>query len=88
MLRKVLYIMHRTQLLLDDWQYEVLKTLSEKEGRSISYLVREAVASYITKDQRKVKKKLRQLEGLGEDTEAAGRDHDKFLYGVKSRRSR
>jgi len=73
---------------LDDWQYEVLKTMSEKEGSSISYLVREAVASYLTKDQKKAKRKLRQLEGLGEDTEATGRDHDKFLYGIESRRPR
>ena len=34
------YIMHRTQLILDDWQHEALRTRAEREGKSISALVR------------------------------------------------
>jgi hypothetical protein len=35
--------MHRTQVLLDDHQYHRLRTESERTGRSIADLVREAV---------------------------------------------
>ena len=34
--------MHRTQILLDEWQYQRMKDLSEREGRSLSSLVRDA----------------------------------------------
>jgi hypothetical protein len=80
--------MHRTQILLDEWQYEVLKTRAEQEGTSLSHMVREAVEAYLTKDQRKAQKMLDQIEGIGKDSKAKGRDHDKHLYRVKSRRSR
>ncbi len=32
--------MHRTELLLEDWQYEALRGRAEREGRSLSALVR------------------------------------------------
>jgi hypothetical protein len=73
--------MHRTQLNLDDWQYESLQTLSEREGRSMSDLVREAVANYLLDSQPAPGGKLSDLRGLVDDPEVSGRDHDRVLYG-------
>ncbi len=36
--------MHRTQLYLDDGVYQRLRSVADKQGRTISDLVREAVA--------------------------------------------
>jgi predicted DNA-binding ribbon-helix-helix protein len=33
--------MHKTQVVLEDWQYEALRSLAAQEHRSISDLVRE-----------------------------------------------
>jgi predicted DNA-binding ribbon-helix-helix protein len=37
--------MHRTQLLLEDWQYRALKSLAERQGISISELFRRRKAT-------------------------------------------
>jgi hypothetical protein len=39
--------MHRTQILLDEWQYASLKSVADHEDRSISQLVREAISAYL-----------------------------------------
>jgi predicted DNA-binding protein len=44
--------MKRAQILLEEWQYDTLKALSEKRGESLSHVVREAVAMHLSaKDQ-------------------------------------
>lgn len=75
------YIMHRTQLNLDDWQYESLRSQAEREGRSLSDIVREAVSEYLVDETESGSDRLRRLKGLGNDPEASGRDHDRILYG-------
>jgi hypothetical protein len=80
--------MHRTQIQLDDWQYQILKTKAEREGKSLSSLVREAVTVYLGKGRRRRPGAgLTDIEGIGEDPGVAGRDHDRILYGAKGRRS-
>lgn len=74
--------MHRTQIQLDDGQYELLKAMAEREGKSLSQLVREAVSAYIRKRSRRTKVRLSDIEGIGEDSEASGREHDRFLYAA------
>ncbi|HEX4953972.1 MAG TPA: CopG family transcriptional regulator [Thermoanaerobaculia bacterium] len=71
--------MHRTQLNLDDWQYEALLAKGEREGRSLSDLVREAVAEYLVEPP-VPRRSLSQLKGMAEDPEGRGRDHDRLLY--------
>ena len=73
------YIMHRTQILLEERQYEMLKARAEREGRSISDLVREAVDAMLGR-ARTGATRLSDVAGIGEDTEARGRDHDAVLY--------
>jgi plasmid stability protein len=75
-------IMHRTQLNLDDWQYDALAARSEREGRSLSDLVREAVAEYLVGEEAEPRHRLAALRGLGEDPKGSGRDHDRLLYGA------
>jgi plasmid stability protein len=75
--------MHRTQILLEDWQYQTLRSRAEQEGRSISDLVREILQAALAKSPRR-KRKLDSISGIGEDAVAYGKDHDRFLYGDKA----
>ena len=78
-------IMNRTQILLEEWQYYTLKSLSEKRGESLSHVVREAVALYLSAKEEALRVGLPAIEGLGSDREATGREHDRFLYGTPPR---
>ncbi len=71
--------MHRTQVIIEEWQYGYLKNLSEEKGKSISEILREMITSSINKDARD--EPLSAICGLGEDSNGRGRDHDKLLYG-------
>ena len=79
-------IMHRTQISLDPWQYEQLKAAAEREGRSVSSLVRDAVTLFLKGSRRKTATKLAEISGLGADGEARGRDHDGVVYGPSRKR--
>jgi plasmid stability protein len=72
--------MHRTQIILEDWQYQALRARAEQEGRSISDLVREALRSSLAQPPER-NNRLREIEGVGEDASTYGEDHDRFLYG-------
>lgn len=73
-------VMHRTQILLEDGQYEFLKKLAEKEQKSMSEVLRNIVTSYSEKTGAF---SLSSISGIAEDSEAYGKDHDKWLYGKK-----
>jgi hypothetical protein len=81
--------MHRTQILLDEWQYEKLKAAAEREGRSISSLVRDAVSAFLNGGRGRdgPATRLAEIAGIGSDPGTSGRDHDRVLYGPR-RRSR
>lgn len=74
--------MHRTQLLIEDWQYEALRTRAEREGCSLSALVREILRTSLAPSAPKGTSGLSKIEGIGEDAAAYGRDHDQYLYGA------
>jgi hypothetical protein len=78
--------MHRTQILLDPWQYEQLKAAAEREGRSISSIVRDAVTQFLKGSRRTTATKLAEISGLGADTGSRGRDHDEVIYGPRRKR--
>lgn len=73
--------MHRTQVNLEDWQYESLLSRSDSEGRSLSDLVREAVTEYLVDEDEDVSAGILALEGIGDDPETTAQDHDRILYG-------
>jgi len=79
------YTMHRTQILLDEWQYERLKAAAQGEGRSLSDVVREAVDGYFAGPRTGLSPGLERIAGIGADPEASGRDHDLLLYGGENR---
>ncbi len=72
--------MHRTQILLDDEQYEMMKTLAERERRSLSSLVRDAVTAFLARRGQRPTTRLAEIAGLGDDPDSRGRDHDDVLY--------
>jgi len=75
--------MHRTQLLLDEWQYEVLKACSERERRSISAIVRAILDDQLSAAPVRSRDPLEQIEGIADEPGRYGRDHDDVLYGKK-----
>ena len=70
-------IMHRTQLLLHDWQYAALKARAAREGKSLSALVREIVSAHLDRKA----SKLDLIEGIAEGPPDFGAEHDRYLYG-------
>ena len=69
--------MIRTQLYLDDEVHQRLKSLARKQGRTVSDLVREAVArAYAPVGVDACKATLRAIEGLWRDHEEVGDVHE------------
>jgi predicted DNA-binding ribbon-helix-helix protein len=77
--------MHRTQLLLEDWQYQALKSTADRQGTSISQLVRDILTRHL-RARRSEAGRLRRIQGIAADGTSAARDHDAYLYGKKRRR--
>jgi len=77
-----MYSMHRTQIIIEEWQYQTLRSRAEREDCSISELVREILCTALEQSPRR-KSRLQTIEGIGEDQSTHGREHDLFLYGAK-----
>lgn len=75
-------MVHRTQLLLDRYQYESLKSLAAYRETSLSSLVREAVADYLAAGKGGSGGRLQALRGIGRDAGSSGAAHDEILYGA------
>lgn len=78
--------MQRTQLLLEKWQHQRLKAMAERQGRSFSQLVREILTQHLQPRAPDRRRGLAAIEAAGDDPEATGREHDRFLYGDPPRR--
>jgi Ribbon-helix-helix protein, copG family. len=72
--------MHRTQISLEDEQYELLVRESRRRGISLSAVIRELIRKELqTPDTDR--DLLHSLAGIAEGTgEAVGRNHDRFLF--------
>ncbi len=79
--------MHRTQILLDDRQYEMMKTIAEREGCSLASLIRDAVSAFLGRRARAAPTTLAEITGIGDDPDVRGRDHDDVLYRPRRKRS-
>ena len=75
--------MHRAQVILEEWQYEALRSLSERSGRSVSDLLREILTKHLSPPP--AKKGLKSIEGIVSDDSVRGAAHDEVLYGLKKR---
>lgn len=74
-------IMHRTQLLLEPWQYEALRARAEREGRSLSAVLRDILTEHLRGESGRAGARLAAIEGVAEGPPDLGRHHDRYLYG-------
>ena len=72
---------HRTQLILEEWQYDGVRALAESSGVSLASVVREAVSEYLSHRDAAQGSSLEELRGIGHDPDLSGIDHDEVLYG-------
>lgn len=79
---------HRTQISLEDWQYQVLQEMSKKMKKSLSSIIRDLIREKFSKDTLKTKEDtLWGIIGLGAgDGSAVAREHDRFLYSKRKKR--
>lgn len=77
------YVMHRTQILLEERQYAALKSWGKRADKSLSEVIRTAVDRLLEaeKPKRRGASKLKALCGKFSDPGLSGRDHDRVLYG-------
>jgi hypothetical protein len=76
--------MHRAQILLEEWQFEMLKAKAQREGKSVSELVREILAeAFGARRPSASKRGLSGIAGIVRDPGLSGRDHDEVLYGPR-----
>jgi hypothetical protein len=76
--------MHRTQVLLEETQYQALIEQARREGKSMGELVREFVSIGLASPRKEVKPhrhSLSSLKGMVCEPGVTGRDHDRYLYG-------
>lgn len=78
-------IKHRTQISLDDWQYQVLLDLSRKTKKSLSALIREMVTEKLAPKAGVAENDpIYSIVGIGgSGLKHTARDHDAVLYGKK-----
>jgi hypothetical protein len=74
---------HRTQILLEDWQHGALKSMAEREGVSISGMIRRILSEKLRPRLPRAKG-LQTIAGIGRDPKASGKQHDRWLYGRNS----
>lgn len=77
---------HRTQLHLDDSQYQFLKTLARSEGKSIAQVIRDWIEEKKKKGGAKKYEKdpFFKMRGLFSSGRAdMGKNFDDYLYGGK-----
>jgi hypothetical protein len=76
-------VKHRTQISLEDWQYQILVELSRKTKKSLSAIIRELLSErLLTQTVNKEKDPVSGLIGIGRgDGSPVARKHDKYLYG-------
>lgn len=76
--------MHRTQVLLEEQQYIILRNRAQREGKSLGELIRDLIAVGLQASQRTGRRggqSLSSLKGLIDDPDFDAKDHDSALYG-------
>lgn len=79
---------HRTQISLEDWQYQILLEISKKERKSLSSIIREFLSEKFSRQVAKAKEdSVWDIIGIGSgDGSPVAREHDRFLYAKKKRK--
>lgn len=77
-------IKHRTQISLDDWQYQVLLDQSRKTRKSLSALIRELITEKFASTGVAENDPVYSIVAIGASgRKHTARDHDAVLYGKK-----
>jgi len=79
---------HRTQISLEDWQYQILLEMSKKEKKSLSSIIREFLSEKFSKQVVKTKEDaVWSIIGIGSgDGSPVAREHDRFLYAKRKKK--
>ena len=74
--------MRQTNISLEEWQYQQLKELADKEGKSISQLIRELIEEKFKLEEEEIEKDpIFEIIGLGRgEGTGVAREHDRILY--------
>ncbi len=70
---------HRTQILLDDWQYESLREMAVRMKTTLSSLIRKWVSEKLGARQKPGNKDLLRFAGAIADKPDVARRHDEYL---------
>ncbi len=73
---------HRTQILLEEWQYQGLREMARQVGTNLSGLVRQWVTEKMKQRTRGGRKGLLSLAGKVKDRSDVARKHDRYLAGI------
>ena len=78
--------LRRTQISIEDWQFQALSEISKKTKKSMSFIIREMLSEKFLNnkiEKNEIKKDpVSFLSGIGSgDGLPAAREHDKYLYG-------
>ncbi len=77
-----MHMLHRTQLLLETWQYDTLRSAAERESSSISSIVRAILTDALRPGEPAAANWIREVSGIADDPSTSGEDHDAYLYGA------
>ena len=78
--------MHRTQILLEQEQYESLQAEAARSAKSLGGLIRELLDNALSERRKAMARRggapgLRELGGFFSKPDVLARDHDTHLYG-------
>lgn len=74
--------MHRTQIYLDESQYELLRSRARREGKSLASIIREILDQHFRGDAPSPADPLAAVIGIGSGNGAAVAEHyEDYLYG-------
>ena len=74
--------MHRTQIYLDDGQYEMLRSQARRKGKSMASIIREILDEYLRGTGNRSRDPLLDVIGIGAgDGSAVAEHYEDYLYG-------
>lgn len=74
--------MRQTNISLEEWQYQQLKELAEREGKSISQLIRELIKEKFKLEEDEIERDpIFEIIGMGRgEGTGVAQEHDEILY--------
>ena len=74
--------MHRTQIYLEEGQFQLLRALARREGKSLAAVIREILDAHLSGASATAADPLDGLLGIGVgDGSAVAENSDDYLYG-------